>query len=136
MFLILILLGVWILLIYYFGTSPFGRSGTQNWIEAFRDNEKVYDFLNSHHGFFRAAFHYVQFGGLYYLLYLTINGGSFHWATGRAWLALVLSCVGAYLDEWHQSRQAGRCARKIDLLHSCLGASYAHIFLGLMNLIF
>jgi hypothetical protein len=107
----------------------FGRAQTQAWINRFSRNPRVYAFLDRHHGKFRAAVHYIEFGGLYLLLYWLYDA-----AFLRARLeflpiptvVIALICaVAALCDELHQLRSGTRCFRRIDFLYSCLGISLA-----------
>jgi VanZ family protein len=116
---------VWLALIYYFGTSPFGRAQTQRWIDRCKNRPRLWCALDRYHGTLRAAFHYVEFGGLYLVAYLTLTRGSFRWRDDLAFILLAATFVSAYFDELHQARTAGRCFRRIDLLHSLLGATLA-----------
>ena len=118
-----IALAFWILFIAYCGTRRFGRAQSQQWIDTVKQKPRLWKFLDAYHGQFRAAFHYLEFGGLFLLLYLALSQGHLHWAPARGYATWAISCVIAVLDEWHQSRTAGRCFRRIDLLHSFLGAT-------------
>jgi hypothetical protein len=115
----------WLALIYYFGTSAFGRAQTQRWIDRCKNRPRLWCALDRYHGTLRAAFHYVEFGGLYLVAYLAITRGRFRWRDDVAFILHAVTFVLAYLDELHQSRTAGRCFRRIDLLHSLLGATLA-----------
>jgi VanZ family protein len=82
-------------------------------------------FLNRRHGFFRAAFHYVEFGLLGLLAIAAATRGTFAFDGFWPWAAWAATCFLAWLDEMHQSRTPGRMFRRIDFLHSLLGATLA-----------
>jgi len=111
--------------IFLMGTSRFGRRGTQSWIDRVRNKPRLNAFLNRHHGKFRAAFHYVEFVTLTILLYWAFVLGRWEWSWLRGAAAYLLSCSYAYLDELHQSKTPGRMFRRIDFIHSLLGATLA-----------
>ena len=117
--------GLWAIFIFFMGTSRFGRSGTQSWIDRLESHASIHAFLHRHHGKFRAAFHYVEFTTLTVLLYWALGRERWEWSPGRALLAYSVSCACAYLDELHQSRTPGRMFRKIDFLHSLFAATLA-----------
>ena len=118
---------IWLGLIYYFGTSSFGRGQTQKIIDRYKGNPRVWQFLDKNHGTLRASFHYVEFGGLYFLIYFALTGGVFRWRYDFGFIDLGITFVLAYVDEVHQSRTAGRCFRRIDLLHSYFGGALAFL---------
>ena len=116
-------------LIYYLGSGSFGRAQTQAWIDQFRRMPRLYKFLNRHHGKFRAAMHYVEFGGLFLVLYwlsdVALGAGNldFRWVPAAAlWLVCALA---ALLDEYHQLQSGTRQFRRVDFLHSCCGITIA-----------
>ncbi len=115
----------WMAAIFFLGASAFGRAGTQGWIDRLRSHPRLHAWLDRHHGKFRAAFHYVEFTTLTWLLYWALGRGDWGWADARAALAYALSCGYAYVDEWHQSRTPGRQFRPVDFIHSLLGATLA-----------
>lgn len=118
-------------LIYFLGGGQFGRAQSQAWIDRTRQHPRVHAFLDRHHGKFRAATHYFEFGGLFLVLYWLYDrvrtGGEWQFSTA-ATIVIALICAGAaYLDELHQLRSGTRQFRKIDFVHSCLGISVAAI---------
>lgn len=114
--------------IWYLGTGKFGRAQTQAWIDRAREHPRLFALLDRHHGKFRAAGHYVEFGGLF--LVLTWLTGAVR-GTGMAWDALqslviaVVCIVAAYLDEKHQLMSGTRQFRREDFLHSICGVCIA-----------
>jgi VanZ family protein len=113
----------WLVFIAYCGTRRFGRAQSQQWIDTVKSKPALWKFLDAYHGHFRAAFHYVEFGGLFLLLYLALSQGNLDWSFARGHATWAICCIVAVLDELHQSRTAGRCFRPIDLLHSFFGAT-------------
>jgi hypothetical protein len=128
-----ILTVAWLGLIYYCGTSAFGRAQTQRLIDRCKNRERLWCTLNRYHGTLRAAFHYVEFGGLYFIGYLAMTRGSFRWRDDFGFALLAVMFVLAYFDELHQSRTAGRCFRRIDLLHSFFGSTLAFLLTYLVG---
>lgn len=125
-------------LIYYFGTERFGRNATQRWIDRMHASPRLAAcaaWCDRHHGGLRAAFHYVEFGGLTLVLVGVATLGSFRFDTPWPFLAWALACVGAYADEVHQARTPGRCFRRIDFLHSLLGATLMLALLFVLDLL-
>jgi VanZ family protein len=123
-------------MIWWLGGGQFGRDQTQGWINALARFPKLQLWLNRKHGNIRAAAHYVEFGGLYLVLYWLVdeifgNGMLlFHWPQATAlW---VICAVAAWLDEMHQLRSGSRQFRRVDFLHSCCGITIAMamIFFG------
>lgn len=116
-------------LIWYLGGGQFGRAQTQAWIDAVRGVPWLHGFLNRHHGKFRASAHYVEFGGLFLVLYwlydVFFGGGGFVFRWGPAVVIAAVSMVAAWLDEVHQLRSGTRQFRREDFLHSCCGISLA-----------
>ena len=116
------------LLIWFLGGGAFGRAQTQQWIERTRRWPAFYAFLDRRHGNFRAAAHYVEFGGLFLALYWlqdTILQGGFHFRGRPAAIVGVLCAIAALLDELHQLKSGTRQFRRVDFLHSCCGISIA-----------
>lgn len=122
---LLILAGI----IYYLGTGSFGRNQTQAWIERVKKYPAVYDFLNKHHGKFRASGHYFEFGGLFLVLYWCwdswIGDGAFTFLPLRALTIAVVCAIAAYLDEVHQLQSGTRQFRRVDFFHSLCGIHIA-----------
>lgn len=114
--------------IYYFGRAGFGRSSTQKIIDKAKHHPRLWNFLDRRHGQFRASFHYIEFGVCYVILYLAISGGRLEWFYGRGLGVWGATCLLALLDELHQKGSGGRCFRRVDLLHSILGASLVMLF--------
>ncbi|MBX3729092.1 MAG: VanZ family protein [Candidatus Sumerlaeia bacterium] len=116
-------------LIWYLGGGSFGRAQTQAWIERVRSMPRVYGFLDRHHGKFRASAHYVEFGGLFLILYwvwdLFLGPGGLAWWPARAGILAVACAAAAWLDEMHQLRSGTRQFRRVDFLHSCCGIALA-----------
>jgi len=117
------------ILIWFLGTGRFGRAQTQAWIDRAGKHPKFYDFLNRHHGKFRASGHYFEFGGLFLVLYWCLDSWFFGGALRfRPWLAVVLAvmcALAAHLDELHQLKSGTRQYRRVDFLHSCCGIAIA-----------
>ncbi len=109
--------------IYYFGRAGFGRADSQRWLDRLKNHPGLRAFFNRHHSKFRAAFHYVEFGAGYFILYFAASGGYIGWDYARGLGVWIATSVLAFLDELHQKASGGRCFRRIDLLHSILGAS-------------
>lgn len=118
-----------IAVIWYLGTGRFGRSQTQEWIDRVRAHPRLFAFLDKHHGKFRAAGHYVEFGGLFLVLYwcwdAILSEGTFSWQPIPALAIAAVCVVAAWLDEMHQLRSGTRQFRRVDFLHSCCGISLA-----------
>lgn len=116
-------------LIWWLGSGSFGRGQTQRWIDRLGRWPRVHAFLDYHHGKFRAAMHYVEFGGLFLVLYwlwdASLGGGewTFRWIPAGA--IAVVCAVAAYLDELHQLKSGTREFRTVDFLHSCCGITIA-----------
>lgn len=114
--------------IWYLGGGSFGRAQTQAWIDRLARMPRLHAWLNRHHGKFRAAAHYIEFGGLFLALYWlcgTLRGIGMAWEPVQAAALGVLSAVAAWLDELHQLRSGTRQFRREDFLHSCCGVSIA-----------
>ncbi|MDK2973041.1 MAG: hypothetical protein PWP23_2796 [Candidatus Sumerlaeota bacterium] len=126
-------------LIYYLGSGRFGRAQTQVWIDRMRSHPALYGFLDRHHGKFRASAHYMEFGGLFLVLYwvwdLFLGPGGLPWMPGRAAVLWVACAAAAWLDEMHQLQSGTRQFRRVDFLHSCCGISLAALFLCYQSLI-
>jgi len=120
----------WLGVIWFFGRAGFGRANTQRLIDLLKHYRRLWEFLDKHHGKFRAAFHYIEFGACYAVLYAAVSGG-FAWHYGKGAAVWGATCGLAYLDELHQKRSGGRCFRRVDLLHSVLGASLIMLFIFL-----
>lgn len=122
---LLILLAI----IWYLGTGRFGRAQTQRWIDRVRSVPAFHRFLDRHHGKFRAAAHYLEFGGLFLVLYWCwdswLGDGRMAWHPARAAVVGAASAVAAWLDEVHQLRSGTRQFRREDFLHSLCGISLA-----------
>lgn len=114
----------WLGVIWFFGRAGFGRANSQAFIDRLKRHLRLWKLLDRHHGKFRAAFHYLEFGACYAILYAAISGGGFEWKYGSGLGVWGATCALAYLDELHQKRSGGRCFRRVDLLHSILGASF------------
>lgn len=121
------------ILIWFLGSGSFGRAQTQAWIDRARARPGIYDWLNRHHGKFRASAHYLEFGGLFLIVYWCWDswfaGGEFGWHPWRAVIIGVTSAIGAYLDEVHQLRSGTRQFRRVDFLHSLCGISLAALII-------
>lgn len=126
---------VWLGLIYWGGTSRFGRGQTQLLIDRLRHKPRVHAFLDRHHGHIRASFHYLEFGPLSLLVYIVLNRGLGRWSWSSAAAALAICYVLAYLDEKRQQRTAGRQFRRIDLMHSILGATLMQVAIALLAIL-
>ncbi|MBX7245431.1 MAG: VanZ family protein [Candidatus Sumerlaeaceae bacterium] len=116
-------------LIWWLGGGTFGRNQTQTWIDRCARVPWLHDFLNRHHGSFRAAGHYVEFGGLFLVLFWLVDTvwrhGRMEFSAGPA-IGIALICMAAaYLDELHQLRSGTRQFRRVDFLHSCCGIAGA-----------
>lgn len=125
--------GLWLGVIYYFGRAGFGRANTQALIDKCKKFTRLWEFLDRHHGKFRASFHYIEFGLCYLILFTALGGGLIEWRYSRGLLVWLVTGILAILDEVHQKKSGGRCFRRVDLLHSILGATLvmlALFFLG------
>ncbi len=116
-------------IIWWLGSGSFGRGQTQRWIDRLGTWPRLHAFLDYHHGKFRAAMHYVEFGGLFLVLYWLydawLGGGDFAFRWGPAGVIALLCAGAAYLDEVHQLRSGTREFRTVDFLHSCCGITIA-----------
>jgi len=125
----LLLLGALAWMIWYLGGGSFGRAQTQAWIDHLRAMPRLYVFLDRNHGKFRAAMHYVEFGGLFLALYwlqdAAIGGGEFAFRGLPSAIIAVACAVAALLDEMHQLKSGTRQFRRVDFLHSCCGIAIA-----------
>ncbi len=125
---LLALLGM-IGLIFWLGGGQFGRAQTQAWIDRVKGVPWLYRFLDYHHGKFRAASHYFEFGGLFFILYwvydIFLGSGVYAFRAVPAILIALVCAAGAILDEWHQLKSGTRQFRRVDFLHSCCGISIA-----------
>ena len=135
----LIALVLLVFLIWLLGGSRFGRAQTQSWIDRTRRLPWLHRFLDRHHGKFRAAGHYVEFGGLFLVLYwiydVFASSGQFLWSPLPAAVIWVICAVSAILDELHQLRSGTRQFRRVDFLHSCLGITIAAALVFLQALL-
>lgn len=122
---------LWLAMIVYFGTGKWGRAQTQALIDRLRSHPRLHGLMDRYHGNLRAAFHYVEFGGLTLIVYGLLGGvfGQGGWHDGRAALAGAVSALAALLDELHQLRSGSRQFRRVDYLHSCCGIALALFFL-------
>jgi hypothetical protein len=120
-------------LIWYLGTGKFGRSQTQAWIDRVREHPRLFAFLDRHHGKYRAAGHYVEFGGLFLVLYwlqdALVGDGLMDFRVSRALIVAGICTATALLDELHQLRSGGRQFRRVDFLHSCCGIALAALII-------
>lgn len=123
----------WVGVIYLFGRSGFGRANTQALIDKVKHHPALWAFLDRHHGKFRASFHYIEFGFCYAILYLALGAGNLRWGYGRGLAVWGITSILALLDEIHQKKRGGRCFRRIDLLHSILGAGLAMLLFFLIG---
>jgi VanZ like family len=114
---------IWLGVIYYFGQAGFGRANSQALIDKLKKYPRLWLFFDRQHGNIRASFHYIEFGICYAVIFFTVCLGNLQWHYGKAFLAWFITCFLAFLDEMHQKGSGGRCFRRIDLLHSMLGAS-------------
>ena len=128
----LIALGVMLGIIWFLGTGRFGRAQTQAWIDRVRAHPRLFRWLDKHHGKFRAAGHYFEFGGLFLILYWLYDAiahhGHFRFAVMPTVIIALICMVAAYLDEMHQLKSGTRQFRRVDFLHSCCGISLAAMF--------
>ena len=113
----------WVALMFYLGSSRFGRAGTQRMINSLWRTPRLAAFLDRHHSALRAAGHYVEFITLGFILYFALGLGSLAFSIPRALLAWLLTSGWAWIDEFHQSRTPGRQFRTIDFIHSLVGAT-------------
>jgi VanZ family protein len=115
--------------IYWLGSGQFGRNQTQAWIDRLRRFPAIQEFLNAQHGRIRASAHYVEFGGLYLVLYwlwdAALGAGMFLFEWWPAVVLWVVCAIAAYLDELHQLTSGTRQFRRVDFLHSCCGITIA-----------
>src|SRR5437868_6648434 len=116
----IVVLAFWTGMLWWLGGGMFGRAQTQAWIDRFSKAPRIHAFLDRHHGKFRAAVHYVEFGGLYLALYWVYDAV---FARGRveflpvAFVVIALICaVAALLDELHQLKSGTRQFRRVDFL--------------------
>lgn len=116
-------------LIWYLGGGQFGRGQTQRWIDRAGRWPRLHRFLDRHHGKFRASAHYVEFGGLFLVLYwlfdVLFRNGLLIFEIIPALIIALISVLAAYLDELHQLKSGTRQFRREDFLHSCCGVSMA-----------
>lgn len=115
--------------IWYLGGGQFGRSQTQRWINRAGRWPRLHRFLDRHHGKFRAAAHYFEFGGLFLVLYwlwdVLFRDGRYVFEMIPALIIAMISVFAAYLDEMHQLKSGTRQFRREDFLHSCCGVAIA-----------
>ncbi len=125
--------------IWFLGSGKFGRNQTQAWIDRVKNTPRLFQFLNKHHGKFRAAAHYFEFGGLFLVLFwlqdAILAEGRLVWNPLAAGIIAVISAVGAYLDEVHQLQSGTRQFRREDFLHSCCGICIAAAMMLTQDLI-
>lgn len=135
----LLALGAVAILIWYLGTGRFGRAQTQVWIDRVRSRPRLHAFLDRHHGKFRASAHYVEFGGLFLVLYwlwdVWVADGLMVWSPLLAAVLGVICAVAAWADEVHQLRSGTRQFRREDFLHSLCGISLAALLVCYQSLI-
>jgi len=133
--LLVVLAGV----IWYLGTGRFGRAQTQAWIDRVGNWPWLHAWLNRHHGKFRAAGHYFEFGGLFLVLYWLwdawLGGGRMEWSPLLALCIGVVCAVAAWLDELHQLQSGTRQFRREDFFHSVCGISLAAALVCYQSLI-
>ncbi|MEO8376480.1 MAG: VanZ family protein [Candidatus Sumerlaeota bacterium] len=112
-------------LIYWLGGGSFGRASTQAWIDRARRHPAIHAWLERHHGQARAAGHYVEFGGLFLVLYwlwdAALGPRTFQFHIIPAVVIAPVCALAAHLDELHQLRSGGRQYRREDFFHSCKG---------------
>lgn len=121
-------LAVTLATIWYLGTGRFGRAQTQAWIDRARACPRLFAILDRHHGKFRAAGHYVEFGGLFLVLYWLVGTAretGMRWNPPAAAIIGAVCIVAAYLDEKHQLMSGTRQFRREDFLHSICGITGA-----------
>ena len=135
----LIALALIAFVIWILGTGSFGRAQSQAWIDRVRSRPGLYEWLNRHHGKFRASAHYLEFGGLLLISYWCwdswFSDGHLAWHPWRAVILAVASAVAAYMDEVHQLRSGTRQFRRVDFLHSLCGISVATLIICYQALI-
>ena len=124
-----LVVGFWVAVIYYFGRAGFGRANTQALIDKCKKYPHLWGFLDRNHGKIRASFHYFEFGLCYLILFTALCGGRIEWHYARGFLVWLATGILAFLDEMHQKKSGGRCFRRIDLLHSILGATLVMLVL-------
>jgi len=120
-----LLLAFWLALVYFFGSTYFGRNQTQSWIDRFQRHPRFCAWLNAQHGHLRASWHYVEFSALFFLIYYGTNSRSLSYRFVPAVAAWALTMIAAVADEIRQYHTGGRQFRRIDLLHSFMGATLA-----------
>jgi hypothetical protein len=129
----------WVGLIYFCGTSRFGRSKTQAWIDAIGElpgARQVARLLDYYHGALRASFHYIEFSILCTIFVALTTLGTFEIGVAPwPYLGYGLTCLLAYLDEKHQAQTPGRMFRRVDFMHSLCGASLAFLALQINSLV-
>jgi len=115
--------------IWYLGTGRFGRAQSQAWIDRAAHMPRLSAWLNRHHGKLRASAHYVEFGGLFLVLYWCwtawLSDAAWRWSAPVAGAIGFACAVAAYLDEVHQLQSGTRQFRREDFLHSLCGISLA-----------
>lgn len=126
-------------LIWFLGTGRFGRAQTQAWIDRLRKWPFLYRLLDRHHGKVRALGHYVEFGGLFLVLYWLYDAlwgeGRFHFQPVPIVVIAVVCMVAALLDELHQLQSGTRQFRRVDFLHSCCGIALAALLVQYQSLL-
>ncbi len=135
---IVLILAAWIAMIFYFGQGKWGRSQTQQLIDRLRAHPRIHAFLDRHHGKFRAAFHYLEFGGLTLLVYTGLtwwaDGSLREWSDARGAVSGGIGALAALLDELHQKMSSTRQFRRVDYLHSLCGIAIALLLLRYLGL--
>lgn len=126
-------------LIWFLGSGRFGRAQTQEWIDRFCKWPAVHRTLNEHHGKIRALGHYVEFGGLFLVLFWLYDSlwadGKFVFAPLPAVIIGIICMVAALLDELHQLQSGTRQFRRVDFLHSCCGIALAALLVQCQTLV-
>ena len=126
-------------IIFYLGTGSFGRNQTQAWIDRVKKYPAVHGFLNKHHGKFRASGHYIEFGGLFLVLYWCwdswFSTGHFSFSALPSIVIAIICAIAAYLDEVHQLQSGTRQFRRVDFFHSLCGIHIAMLIVAYQDYI-
>lgn len=122
-------------LIWFLGSGRFGRAQTQGWIDRWTPpGGWARRTLNRHHGAIRAAAHYIEFGGLFLVLYWVaetlVGDGRWGFHPLRAVLIGLACMAAAFLDELHQLKSGTRQFRRVDFLHSTCGIAIAALIVA------
>lgn len=124
-----ITLVVLVAVIYRLGGRGFGRAQSQGWIDRMRHHPRLHGWLERNHSALRASAHYIEFGGLFLVLYWVWDAlwgpGGFRVRALPMVVIAPLCALAAHLDELHQLRSGGRQYRREDFLHSCKGIALA-----------